>query len=88
MMEELAVMMKKHHPEVKFDGTRRRIGWLAHIINLATQALITAQSKSPHYDPKKPDAHLPDITAAVRDEVGLVRAISVKVLCGAFLFLD
>jgi hypothetical protein len=48
---------------------------LAHIINLATQALIGTYSKSPHFDPKNPDAHIP----TTRDEVGLVRTIVVKV---------
>jgi hypothetical protein len=48
---------------------------LAHVINLATQMLISTYSKSPHFDPKQPDAHVP----TYRDEVGLVRAIVVKV---------
>lgn len=48
---------------------------LAHVINLATQMLISTYSKSPHFDPKKPDEHVP----TSRDEVGLVRAIVVKV---------
>ena len=48
---------------------------LAHVINLATQALISAYSQSPHFDPKNPEAHIP----TSRDEVGLVRAIAVKV---------
>ena len=37
--------------------------------------LISTYSKSPHFDPKQPDAHVP----TSRDEVGLVRAIVVKV---------
>jgi hypothetical protein len=48
---------------------------LAHVVNLAMQKLIKSYSKSPHFDPKKPDAHIP----TSRDEVGLVRAIVVKV---------
>jgi len=48
---------------------------LAHIINLATQALIGAYSKSLHFDPKSPDDHIP----TNRDKVGLIRAIAVKV---------
>jgi predicted RNA-binding protein with PUA-like domain len=51
------------------------ISCLAHVINLATQALISTQSKSPYFDPKMPDAHVP----TCRDEVGLVRAIVVKI---------
>ena len=50
---------------------------LAHIINLATQALILTHSKSKHYDPAEPDADLTGDNG--RDVVGLVRAISVKV---------
>ncbi len=48
---------------------------LAHVINLATQALISTYSKAPHFDPKNPEAHV--LTGC--DEVGLVRAIMVKV---------
>jgi hypothetical protein len=39
--------------------------------------LISTYSKSPHFDPKHPDAHVP----TSRDEVGLIRAIAVKVRC-------
>lgn len=52
---------------------------LAHVINLATQALIATYSKSPHFDPKDPEAHIPVSRESSRDEVGLVRAIVVKV---------
>ena len=48
---------------------------LTHVINLATQALIGTYSNSPHFDPKNPDSHIP----TSRDEVGLIRAIVVKV---------
>ncbi len=51
---------------------------LAHVINLATQMLISTYSKSLHFNPKQPDAHVP----TTRDEVGLVRAIIVKVCIG------
>lgn len=51
---------------------------LAHIINLATQALISTRSKAKYYSPDTDDAHIPDLGAVERDEVGLVRAISVK----------
>ena len=52
-----------------------RSSCLAHVINLATQMLISTYSKSPHFDPKQPEAHVP----TCRDEVGLIRAIVVKV---------
>jgi hypothetical protein len=57
---------------------------LAHVINLATQKLISSYSKSPHFDPIKPDAHVP----TTRDEVGLVRAIVVKVRSFIWLIND
>ena len=56
-------------------STNNKCSCLAHVINLATQALIGSYSKAPHYDPKDPEAHIP----ADRDEVGLVRSIVVKV---------
>lgn len=52
---------------------------LAHIVNLATQALITTRSKSKHYNPHELDEHIPDVDAFERDEIGLVRSIVVKV---------
>lgn len=57
---------------------------LAHIINLATQALISARSQSKYYNPhaEDKDEHIPDLNCLDRDELGLIRAISVKVsLC-------
>jgi hypothetical protein len=48
---------------------------LAHVINLATQVLISTYSKAPHFDPQNPKGHVP----TSHDEVGLVRAIMVKV---------
>jgi hypothetical protein len=47
---------------------------LAHVINLAMQMLISTYSKSLHFNPKQPDAHI--LTS--HNEVGLVRAIVVK----------
>src|ERR1700737_3757472 len=34
---------------------------LAHIINLATQALISTRSKAKYYAPDTDDAHIPDL---------------------------
>ncbi|OJT14236.1 hypothetical protein TRAPUB_9209 [Trametes pubescens] len=51
---------------------------LAHIINLATQALLDNYSKSWHYDPALPDADLVATAGGHRDVVGLVRSIAVK----------
>jgi hypothetical protein len=90
MMKELAARLKAAMGE-KYNWEERKIkcvgllshsyqllmdnSCLAHVINLATQMLISTYSKSPHFDPMKPDAHVP----TSRDEVGLVRAIVVKV---------
>ena len=53
---------------------------LAHIINLAAQAVISARSKSKYYNGDPGDDHLPeDLSANERDEIGIVRAICVKV---------
>ena len=52
---------------------------LTHVINLATQALIKAHSKAKHYNPATPNEHMPNTNEMVRDEVGLFRAITVKV---------
>jgi hypothetical protein len=48
---------------------------LAHIINLATQALISTYSKLPHFDLQNPEAYVP----VTYNEVGLVWAIVIKV---------
>ena len=57
---------------------------LAHVINLATQAFLAAYSKTPHFDPENPEAHIPTSEPSNRDEIGLIRAIAVKV-CPCFL---
>lgn len=60
---------------------------LAHVINLATQALLAAHSSSKHYDPAKPTDHEPNIDDFLRDEIGLIRAITVKVSIFPFIFV-
>lgn len=52
---------------------------LAHVINLATQAFLSLCSTTAHFDPETPEGHEPDLWAEVRDVIGLVRAIGVKV---------
>ena len=90
MMKELAVRLKISTGK-KYYWKKRKIKFvssltcayhkltkdscLAHVINLATQLLISTYSKSPHFDPKEPNAHVP----TSRDEVGLIRSIVVKV---------
>lgn len=52
---------------------------LTHVINLTTQALIKGHSKAKYYSSTKPDEHVPNVDAILRDEVGLIRMIAVKV---------
>ena len=53
---------------------------LAHVINLATQALISTYSCLKHFNPHDPEAHEPAVEEeGQRDEVGLIRTITVKV---------
>ncbi|KZT35173.1 hypothetical protein SISSUDRAFT_1064717 [Sistotremastrum suecicum HHB10207 ss-3] len=51
---------------------------MAHVIDLATQALLKSRSKAPHHNQYDTDAHLPEGDAESRDDIGLVCAISVK----------
>ena len=54
---------------------------LAHVINLATQALISGYSKTNFFDPTQPEAHEPEsLEHFDRDVIGLIRAITVKVI--------
>jgi hypothetical protein len=53
---------------------------LAHIINLATQALIKTRSKAKYYSPHEENQEDVDgVDGVERDELGLIRAICVKV---------
>ncbi|KAJ7247540.1 hypothetical protein C8J57DRAFT_1522940 [Mycena rebaudengoi] len=47
-------------------------------INIAAQKLISADSKSPHFDAREPTAQISDTSELMRDEIGLVHAVSVK----------
>ena len=49
-------------------------------INLATQAVIKAYSKSKFYDPLMPDNHILDTSGFLWDAVGLVDAICVEII--------
>ena len=69
----------RHKEWFCITGWSRISRCLAHIINLATQALLAAHSSSKHYDPAKPTDHEPNIDDFLRDEIGLIRAITVKV---------
>ena len=60
---------------------------LAHIINLATQAVLSAYSKAKHFDPGEAEKYEEDVEAVtlMRDVMGLIRAIVVKVSYKAFI---
>ncbi|RXW23821.1 hypothetical protein EST38_g1987 [Candolleomyces aberdarensis] len=66
-----------------WDCETSHIRCLAHIINLATQAVLGAYSKTPHFNPGsiaplEPDIGVSDDFESVRDVVGLIRCIAVK----------
>ncbi|KAJ7817441.1 hypothetical protein B0H14DRAFT_3148272 [Mycena olivaceomarginata] len=66
---------------MKWDTTERRINCLAHVINLATQKLISTYSKASYFNIHDSNAHIPDTSLShdgIRDEIGLLRAIAVK----------
>ncbi|KAJ7760272.1 hypothetical protein DFH07DRAFT_771902 [Mycena maculata] len=54
----------------------------AHQFKLATKQrwdpIERRINQSPHFNSHEPTAHIPDTSAVVRDEIGLVRAIAVK----------
>ena len=52
---------------------------LAHIIDLATQAVISTCSKSKYYSGDPEDNAVPEDETGDRDEIGVIRAICVKV---------
>jgi len=65
-----------------------RFRCLAHIINLATQALIATRSKAKYYNPHdEEDLDIDEENVFEHDEVGLVRKICVKVCHHCFLAL-
>jgi hypothetical protein len=77
-LEKLINSHKSHTGMKKWLHRDYHIRCLAHIINLATQAVLKAHSMAKHYNPAEPDAHEPDVEAYLRDEIGLIRAIVVK----------
>jgi hypothetical protein len=61
---------------------------LVHIINLATQSVISACTKSKYYNGNPSDDHMPeDNEDSERDEIGIVWAICIKVSSTVVLFL-
>jgi hypothetical protein len=91
MLAEFAHLIKTGTGLI-WDPIEQRIGYVhalvvlplpklyrTHVINIATQKLISAYSKSPHFNVREPTSHIPDTSELMRDEIGLVRAIAVKV---------
>ncbi|KAJ7938586.1 hypothetical protein B0H13DRAFT_1851535 [Mycena leptocephala] len=78
MLIELARLIKDATSLI-WNPIERRIGCLAHVINIATHKLISAYSKSPHFNAREPNSLIPDTSELMRDEIGLVRAIAMKV---------
>ncbi|KAK0430160.1 hypothetical protein EV421DRAFT_1809158 [Armillaria borealis] len=74
MMVEYATLVQLAGDD-DFVAKEREIGCKSHVVNLSSQKMIKTYSKSSHFDPKDPEAHHPQD----RDEVGLIRAITVKV---------
>jgi hypothetical protein len=64
---------------VKYNLTFGLHRCLAHIINLATQALIAGCSKTKFFDLAQPDDHAPNTKDFEHDIVGLIHTITVKV---------
>ena len=62
---------------------------LAHIVNLATQAVISTRSKSRYYNSNPEDNCLPDdITAPMHNEISIIRAICIKVCSTSEVTID
>jgi hypothetical protein len=71
-----------------FDVKHRHIRCLVHIINLATQSVISARTKSKYYNGDPSDDHMPeDNEDSEHDEIGIVQAICIKVSSTVVLFL-
>ncbi|KAJ7855308.1 hypothetical protein B0H14DRAFT_3449096 [Mycena olivaceomarginata] len=77
MMVEFAYQIRRATHRL-YDGKARHLRCLAHIVNLATQAVIKTYSTSKCYNPHAPEEHIPDLNEDHRDVLGLVRAIAVK----------
>ncbi len=61
--------------DTMYEAEQNRVRCSSHSVNLGSQKFMRTYSKAPHYDPLNPDAHIP----TDRDEVGIIRAITVKV---------
>jgi hypothetical protein len=64
-----------------FNRAKINVLCLAHVINLVTQKLST-YSKATHFNTHDPNVHIPETSHSVtqlRDEIGLLHAIAVKV---------
>ncbi|KAG6904879.1 hypothetical protein DXG01_006492 [Tephrocybe rancida] len=76
--KHLALKMKPWNWKDRF------IRCLAHVINLATQAVISVYSPAKHFNTAKPEEHEPDTEGEGKhDEVGIIRTVVVKVRSSA-----
>ena len=79
---------KCSHTQSTFCNACHLCRCLAHIINLATQAVISTHSKAQFCAGNPGDDHLPeDVGGTERDEIGIIRAICVKVCSTPLLSL-
>ncbi|KAK2464572.1 hypothetical protein APHAL10511_003430 [Amanita phalloides] len=73
MMQEFAVHLK-NATGVQYLWQKWKINCLTHVINLATQSLISTYTNAPYFDAKNPNVHMP----TTHNKVGIVHAIAVK----------
>ncbi|EKM48857.1 uncharacterized protein PHACADRAFT_202309 [Phanerochaete carnosa HHB-10118-sp] len=76
MLDEFSQQVERK-TGIDWDPVAQRINCLAHVINLATQALISTYSPAPHYNLHDPST-VEDSVSSSQDEIGLIRAIAVK----------
>lgn len=75
--QKMTHLASLHFLEINFLMSCLHHRCLAHIINLATQALISTWSKAKYYNPHNVDEHTPDVSASEWEK--LIHAICVKV---------
>lgn len=74
MVEEYGTLVWQAGDE-EFVAEEQQVGCKSHIVNISSQKMTKTYSQTSHFDPKNPDVHHPE----TRDEVGIIRAITVKV---------
>ncbi|PPQ85442.1 hypothetical protein CVT24_002947 [Panaeolus cyanescens] len=59
-----------------YNVSERHIHFLAHIINLATQELISTRSRAKYVTAQESELLMDDVSVAIRDEIALARSSS------------